>query len=117
MSADLEARFELLHRYRTIAREIHADADDAWVAAVESFRLAGNLRPAEEATLHALEQQAGGYWVDAPSMDLGTHTITDTRFIHRDMCVKCCSLRRDHLDTGTSLQCLFAPSTFEETKP
>lgn len=106
---------ELLAQLYDIATAIGVSNEAGWLASVESYRLAGHGEPVFKAALVALEQRAGGYWIDVPSGDLSTHTLSDTRFIHRDMCVNCCSLRENHLDTG---QCLFAPgSTFEETKP
>ena len=79
----------------------------------------GRLSPVELRGLVLLEEKAGGYWVDTYMLDPKDPDLSKPRggkrFIHRDMCVKCQTVKLAHLDTG---QCLFAPgSTFEETKP
>lgn len=109
---------ELLVQLFTIANRLNVAHQPGWLSVVESYRLQGYGEPLLMAGIRGLEERAGGYWIDTTSMDLGTHSLADTRFIHRDMCVRCCSLRKDHVEIDAQLRCLFAPgSTFEETKP
>ena len=116
-TAPLEA-LDLLRRMEDTATELGiVTRHPGWIEKLSILRMQRadtlKIHPLKLRWLGLKEREAGGYWIDTGGYD-GT-LRSGIRFIPRDTCVKCQTVKSAHLDTG---QCLFAPgSSFEETKP